>query len=356
MRAKSLFASFLGSAALLAATHVFAIGEDEYMNPEDAFKYTATADEQNVTIEWQATKGYYLYKKRMGLDAATPGVTVGESVYPKGEIHKDEYFGEQEIFRGTFKVTAPLTGAKVGDSVALKLKWQGCADAGLCYPPSVWDATVKVVAATHTTSADKLFERANPTVEGEEEYLDVDQAFALTNQALSVNNLQLNWRIADGYYLYKQRIKVEPAGDTKVIGALVLPKGEAHSDEYLRRAGNLSPERRRHLFRAAVRCKDCRCERDLPGLRRCRPLLSAADHARFDLARGCAGDMLRRPARRTRRPTNPSRTATRKRSSTGIFSSYCCRSSARVCCWLSRPVSCRWFRSFPASSLAAART
>ena len=64
-------------------------------------------------------------------------------MYPKGEIHKDEYFGEQEVFRGTFKVTAPLTGAKAGDTVALKLKWQGCADAGLCYPPSVWDATVE---------------------------------------------------------------------------------------------------------------------------------------------------------------------------------------------------------------------
>ena len=157
MRAKSLFASFLGSLALLASSHALAIGDDEFMNPEDAFKYTATADEQNVTIEWQATKGYYLYKKRMGLSAATPGVTVGESVYPKGEAHKDEYFGEQEIFRGTFKVSAPLTGAKPGDTIALKLKWQGCADAGLCYPPSVWDASVKVVAATHTTSADELF-------------------------------------------------------------------------------------------------------------------------------------------------------------------------------------------------------
>ena len=60
---------------------------------------------RQVTVEWHATKGYYLYKKRMGLSAATPGVTVGESVYPKGEIHKDDYFGEQEVFRGTFKVT-----------------------------------------------------------------------------------------------------------------------------------------------------------------------------------------------------------------------------------------------------------
>ena len=81
-------------------------------------------------MEWRAAKGYYLYKKRFGLAATTPGVTVGEPVYPKGEMHKDEYFGEQEVFRNTFKVTAPLKGAKVGDTVALKLKWQGCADAG----------------------------------------------------------------------------------------------------------------------------------------------------------------------------------------------------------------------------------
>ena len=153
MRARNLLPSVLGLFALLAGGQALALGEDEYLLPEDAFKYTATADEQNVTIEWRATKGYYLYKKRMGLSAATPGVTVGESVYPKGEIHKDEYFGEQEIFRDTFKVTAPLSGAKVGDTVALKLKWQGCADAGLCYPPSVWDASVKVVAAADGADA-----------------------------------------------------------------------------------------------------------------------------------------------------------------------------------------------------------
>src|SRR6187551_1705618 len=225
VRAKRLFLSSLAWVALLGgASSAWAIGEDDYLPPEQAFKYTASADESQVTVEWKVTDGYYLYKKRMGLSAATAGVTVGDSVYPKGEAHQDDYFGEQEVFRHTFKVTAPLSGAKAGDMVALKLKWQGCADAGLCYPPSVWDATVKVAGAT--TAA------ATPVVEGEEEYLDVDKAFVLTDEALSANNLQLNWRIADGYYLYKQRIKVEPAGDTKVIGALVLPKGEPHSDEF----------------------------------------------------------------------------------------------------------------------------
>jgi thioredoxin:protein disulfide reductase len=118
LRARNLLPSVLGLMALLAGSQALAIGEDEYLQPEDAFKYAATADDKNLTVEWTVTKGYYLYKKRLGLAAATPGVTVGESVYPKGEIHKDEYFGEQEVFRGTFKVTAPLTGAKAGDTVA----------------------------------------------------------------------------------------------------------------------------------------------------------------------------------------------------------------------------------------------
>ena len=111
MSAKTFLLGTVSLLALLAGAQAQAIGEDEYLQPEDAFKYTATADEKSVSIEWTATKGYYLYKKRLGLAAATPGVTVGESVYPKGEIHKDDYFGEQEIFRGTFKVTAPLSGA-----------------------------------------------------------------------------------------------------------------------------------------------------------------------------------------------------------------------------------------------------
>jgi thiol:disulfide interchange protein DsbD len=208
--------------------------DEEYLQPEQAFQYTATADESRVTVEWTVAPDYYLYKKRMGLTAATPGVTLGESEYPRGEMHKDEYFGEQEIFRGTFKVSAPLKGVKVGDTVALKLKWQGCADAGLCYPPSEWDATVKVASASAAAaaSANKLFQQDSPALGGDDEYLPIDQAFALTSEALSKNTLLLNWRIADGYYLYKERMKVEPTGATTSVGALVLPKGENHYDEY----------------------------------------------------------------------------------------------------------------------------
>ncbi len=220
--------------ALLAAPAAQAIGEDEFLEPEKAFQYTATADESTVTVEWKATKGYYLYKKRMGMASGTPGITIGEPVYPKGESHKDEYFGEQEVFRGDFKVTAPLKGAKVGDALTVKLKWQGCADAGLCYPPSEWVANVKVASATASAaaSADKLFASEPADIASDDEFLPIDEAFALTEQALSKNTIQLNWRIAKGYYLYKERISVAASGGTKAVGALVLPKGENHHDEF----------------------------------------------------------------------------------------------------------------------------
>ncbi len=235
MRSRTLLAAAPALLLLLLTAALPASAQDdEFLQPEQAFQYTLTADEKAVTIEWTATKGYYLYKKRFGIDAATPGVKVGEPVYPKGEIHKDEYFGEQEIYRGTFKVTAPLTGAKAGDTVAFKLKWQGCADAGLCYPPSVWDASTTIASSGAATakSIDALFDRDSPAVTGDDEYLPIDKAFALTAEAASVNTVQLNWRIADGYYLYKERMKVVPTGGTSSVGALVLPKGENHYDEY----------------------------------------------------------------------------------------------------------------------------
>src|SRR5215510_8179789 len=97
-----LWSSLTLVALLVAGRPALAIEEDEFLLPEQAFKYTLSADPGKVTVRWEAAPGYYLYKKRMGLAAATTGVTVGDATFPKGEVHKDEYFGEQEVFRGSF--------------------------------------------------------------------------------------------------------------------------------------------------------------------------------------------------------------------------------------------------------------
>ena len=134
---------FLG--ALLAFTAAGA--KDEFLPIEQAFTYLAQSDGRSLTVQWNVAPGYYLYKSRMALESGTEDLTLGEAKYPKGEIHEDEYLGPQEILRDDFTVTAPLKRSRAptqtqAGTLKLELKLQGCADAGLCYPPTVWTAEV----------------------------------------------------------------------------------------------------------------------------------------------------------------------------------------------------------------------
>ena len=91
-----------------------------------AFTFTSERLESGETqLYWQIADGYYLYKQRMKFDGLAQ-----KPVLPQGESHSDEFFGEQEVYRQGLEVKIPA-----GVTGQVKLGWQGCADAGLCYPP-----------------------------------------------------------------------------------------------------------------------------------------------------------------------------------------------------------------------------
>ena len=143
-------ALLVGLAALWPATAPRA--EDEFIPPEQAFKYTVTATADAITVQWSVAKGYYLYRKRLGFESSTPGITLATPVFPKGLDHEDEFFGKQEVYRGASnRFVLPYTRAanapaNTPASATVVLKLQGCADAGLCYPPLKWTATVVLPA------------------------------------------------------------------------------------------------------------------------------------------------------------------------------------------------------------------
>lgn len=63
-------------------------------------------------------------------------MTLGEAELPPGIHHEDPYFGPQEIYRGSFEMRIPYSAAGAPPArIKLELRYQGCADAGLCYPP-----------------------------------------------------------------------------------------------------------------------------------------------------------------------------------------------------------------------------
>ena len=212
--------------------------DDHFLPPEQVFRYTVATDGSTATIQWNLPPGYYAYKARMALESGTPGLTLGPAVYPKGEIHHDEYFGAQEVFRGAFLVTAPITLAPdTPRSVMFKLKIQGCADAGLCYPPQLSDAKLELPAAAAGASArgiDAVLgahrERSNAN-----DFLPPDDAFRFDAFGEGPDRVRLVWQIADGYYLYKSRIGVQTTSGQVELGRLELPSGITKTDEYFGR-------------------------------------------------------------------------------------------------------------------------
>ena len=223
----------IGIALVLTA---LASDATDFPPAEKVSRYSARVDGEQLVVTWKVETGYYLYRKRMGFESGTPGVELGAPVWPKGETHSDEYFGAQEIYRGSvdFRIPIRVAAAIPTESFSLKLKLQGCADAGLCYPPSVWSTTVKLPPPARPKGDDDLgaLIRSAKRSSAKDNFLPPDDAFQFTAKRKDARTITLDWKIADGYYLYKTRIAIVPEEGAR-LGTLVLPAAERKRDEFL---------------------------------------------------------------------------------------------------------------------------
>jgi len=215
--------------------------KDEFLAPEQAYRYSTHVQGDQLVISWQIEPGYYLYKKRLGVASTTATAQLGQPAWPKGENHHDEYFGDQEIYRGKVEVPVPVSfpGPKPAE-LAIDLKLQGCADAGLCYPPMTWKTKVPLGTADAggTSGASAAAPKGlqaffkSKGASNQDEFLPPDEAFKFSAQMERPDAVALSWVIADGYYLYKQRISVTSDTANVKIGAPALPKGQPKHDEF----------------------------------------------------------------------------------------------------------------------------
>ena len=134
---RTLMLSKLLLPLLLLFSQAHAIEEDELLPVEEAYIPTVTVADDVATLNFKVMPGYYLYKERITLEAARPAeVVMGPLEMPAGEEKTDEFFGKMHVFHQDFTGTSKLTfpGARP-ILVAFRLKYQGCADIGVCYPP-----------------------------------------------------------------------------------------------------------------------------------------------------------------------------------------------------------------------------
>jgi thiol:disulfide interchange protein DsbD len=119
--------------------------DEDFLPPDEAFQLTASANGgAAVALQWVIADGYYLYRHRVAVKTDTAGFTLGTPVLPDGKKKTDEFFGQVEVYYQQFDAEVPLERAAGADTVELKVTYQGCADAGLCYPPITKVLTVKL--------------------------------------------------------------------------------------------------------------------------------------------------------------------------------------------------------------------
>jgi len=215
--------------------------EQELLDPDQAFEFSATVkNATTLQASWKIADGYYMYRERIRFQTDTPGFELGEPGLPAGKIKNDEFFGDIAIFRNQLTTTIPFNRTADGpDTLRLIAVSQGCADIGVCYPPHTQRVQLDLAAAreTGTTSSSlQSLNTLNNTLgldSGADEFLDPDEAFQAEASETQPGLLLVRWTIAEGYYLYRDKLKVRLAeGSGVTLGPVELPPGEIKHDEF----------------------------------------------------------------------------------------------------------------------------
>lgn len=215
------------------------------LSPEEAFKPSvdkSTAD--TINIRFDIADEYYLYEKKFSFESSSNDVTVGQPTFPKALVHEDEYFGKSNIFRNSAVISVPVSATSNKSEFDLIVGYQGCADMGLCYPPTKNTLTVALPAlaaadsvAAKTSLAEPVQPIALPKLniadagvsqdpvapgkvnlsdlfkqstgiasENEAPLLGPQEAFIPSILRATNDEITLRWFIEPGYYLYRDKI------------------------------------------------------------------------------------------------------------------------------------------------------
>ncbi|HEY7771886.1 MAG TPA: protein-disulfide reductase DsbD [Marinagarivorans sp.] len=162
---------------VLAACALSALAEtalvetkDEFLPVDKAYQVSLSAEGDKVHLDWNIAPGYFMYQEKFKLTASTPETkTTLAPLFEKGKIKFDPYFNKDlEVYYNATRVT--FNSAELGDRFELKLRSQGCADAGLCYAPRTQhfqiDQTTGAVTETKKATVEPAADQKEVVQEG----------------------------------------------------------------------------------------------------------------------------------------------------------------------------------------------
>ena len=113
-----------------------ASNEGDFLPPDVAFRPSVRVDGGLLRVRWVIADGYYLYRHKFAVAAESPDLAVSAPVFPVGTTKTDPYSGTQEVYYHQVEATVAFSRFDGGaHPLQIKVSYQGCADAGLCYLP-----------------------------------------------------------------------------------------------------------------------------------------------------------------------------------------------------------------------------
>jgi thiol:disulfide interchange protein DsbD len=138
--------AFALASALILGAGASVAAQPKLLEPERAFALSVQAiDGRTLEVRYSIAEGYYLYREKLKF-GVEPAALAAAPVLPPGKVKVDEFFGRVETYRGHLSVRLPLETAQPGKAVTVRAESQGCADAGVCYPPQAQYVTVRLPA------------------------------------------------------------------------------------------------------------------------------------------------------------------------------------------------------------------
>ncbi|CAD0305623.1 protein-disulfide reductase DsbD family protein [Xanthomonas hortorum] len=250
-----LFAAPLALVAPLPAQA--AVTEADLLPVDQAFTLSATADSRDsIALSWKIAPGYYLYRHRISVKSGQ-GFAAGELALPEGQSKHDEFFGQVQTYRKQLQAKLAGKAEPSLQTAVLQVQYQGCADAGVCYPPQRRELRVSLPEASAVSAsspaaapaaqrenlgslvprapaaAPRLFGSPGQAAGVDALPLPAEQAFTFEAIVGDGNSLLLRFTPAPGYYIYRDRtsLALEGAGGVRT-GLPRWPQGKAHRDEH----------------------------------------------------------------------------------------------------------------------------
>jgi thiol:disulfide interchange protein DsbD len=120
----------------------------QFLKVDAAFKIDFDQQGSTLFVGWEIADGYYLYKEK--LEFVANGADITPNTLPPGEDYEDEFFGQTQIYRNELVIISKLNN--ITDGAYVKVRYQGCAEAGLCYEPVIVEIPLTAYASANTAT------------------------------------------------------------------------------------------------------------------------------------------------------------------------------------------------------------